>query len=258
MGGWRASAGARRRVGWRRGSGWGVPPRYGSGATAVRVERHGGAGAADPWSTRGGRARGGGGGGPRGRAGGARPSRHGGAYRGGVGGRPPAARDGEGGGRRGGESDGTPPLRKTGGVAPATATACGARDVKGGGDAGHRRWRAPACTQNAPSVGRGGAARRHQWVGRRPHRHRPHAPPPARHPGGGVGGRRHNNRNKEQRLRSGGPGGTVRPPPAGAKAGRLPRDANGTPGGGGADPQTHAVCAQRRRARRGRVVRSGQ
>jgi len=46
VGGWRASAGARRRVGRRCGRGWGVPPRCGLDATAVRVVLHGGVGAA--------------------------------------------------------------------------------------------------------------------------------------------------------------------------------------------------------------------
>jgi len=58
--GWRTSADRRRWVGWRRGLRWGLPPRCCSGAPAVGVERHGGAGAADLRTTGGGRACGGG------------------------------------------------------------------------------------------------------------------------------------------------------------------------------------------------------
>jgi len=106
------------------------------------------------------------------------------------------------------------------------------RTMSGGGNAGHHRWCAAACTLNARSLGKGGAARRRQRVGRPLHRRRSRAPSPPRHPGVRVGGRRHNNNKQEERQRTGGRGGTVRPPPAGAKAGRLPRDPYGAWGGG--------------------------
>jgi len=167
VGGWRASAGARRQVGRRCRRGWGVPPRCGLDATPVRVVLHGGAGAAAWSSTRAGGARGAEGAArPGGRAGGARPCAHSGACRGGGGWGPPAALDGDDNRRRGAGSGGTPPRRTTGGGAPARGTACGTREVKEGGDAGHGGWRAASGRQDAPSVGRGGAARRRQPYGK--------------------------------------------------------------------------------------------
>ena len=167
--------------------------------------------------------------------------------------RPPAARDGDGGGRRGRGSGGTPPRRKKGGVAPATATAGDVRDVKGGGDAGHRRWCAAACTENAPSVG-GGAPRAAASVsgGARtvagPALHRRRATRAWKSEVGGT------TTKTRERLRKDGRGGTVGPPPAGVKAGQVPRDAKGAQGGraptrrrtryarGGAAPAVAASC----------------
>jgi len=146
------------------------------------------------------------------------------------GGQPPAARDGDGSGRRGGGGGETPPRRKTAGVTPATATACHVRDIKGGDNAGHRRWCAAACTQNAASVG--GRARRtaasgsggaHTPAGPALHRRR------ATRAWGSVGGG--TKTKKKERLRTGGRGGTVRPPPAVVKAGEVPHDAKGARGG---------------------------
>jgi len=171
--GWRASADTRRRVGWRRGRRWEVPPRCWSGAPAVCVGRHGGAGAADRRSTHGGRACG------------------------------------------GGESNHRPRV-----TAPAAGGAAGGAERRhrvGKRRAWHLRQRRPVTygrqaggERRPPSLvrrrlhpkrsvgGAGGAARRRQWVGWRPHPRWPRATPPPRHPGLRVGGRRHENKKERE------------------------------------------------------------